>query len=1184
MNSKTPLYAMLALAGLLCVSKASGQTNIGQWDFKNTNLSQTIGANLGPLSYADGPNGTTSNLTQFGTTAALGVSSIGGVVTNIMRFPGNSTLLDGIGYLMPTPPPNGGGSLVNDYTVIVDVLYTNAGLFRPILQMDNGELDHILAYFDVNLFDEVEVTNTEGAGLPSLAFGSIAPNTWYRLGFVLNHDIGEIDVYTNGNQAGSVAVGTGDDNLDGPYALYSGILPLFSSTTTNVEGFANSVQLRDTPLNAGQMAALGRPSATGIPITIPPVKTFVQYKDPLANDKNVLPQPNFNIVLNQGSNLLDSSSIQVFLDGTVVPSSVVATPPTFSITASETNLMAPGSSHTATVAWVDNFGAGSNTWSFTVLDYQVINLPTPFYYETFDEVVPSAYGALPAGWYATNETTVQGTNYDLCDPVSATYENWLVDNTNYICGGGTSPCSGFEADTTNQPPIVLNGSLIYSLASNNILYFESDNRCSGGCFGQAGFVFTPDIDCSGQSNVYVCFNSLWMQNRNSFGLLEYSIDQGASWLPALYIITSSDGQNYSTMAGGGGSRIIYTNGVIDVTATFETPYVDQAGYPNPDFEEDAHWMLAPVSTADIPFIQGFPDDSVNYVTTGGGVTHSQWEGKEIEEIRLVSADFQPHVRFRFGYTGRCSWYWGIDNFGLYSINTPAIATQPQSQSVDDHSPATFSVVATGAVPLSYQWQFDGTNIANATNSAYTIAGVTTANVGTYTVIVRNTYGPITSDPATLGVYTAPRVTAGPVGEIADPGASVTFTAAATGALPLTYIWLSGDTPVQSSASAAYTIDNVQPGNAGSYYVAVSNSYGAVTSAVAILKVFSGPITSNLVVHLTFDGNFNDTSGRGNNAAYATNGPDSNPNPTFVPGKIGQAFQYTTTTNASIQEYATLNYPPDLQLGSSQDFSVSMWVNYTNQQDDLPFISNKDWNSSSDVGWGVFSQSGGNYRINVTGPNMGEDKFSQTDTPDTLKDGNWHHVLVSFQRAPYGSSAFVYGYLDGVLVSKHSMGTVGDIDTIDLDFTNEQGPNSYIPGLTGELPDNQISWAVNIGQDGTGVYHDQGSAHDIDAKIDDVGIWLRALTANEDKGIYLAGLAGQDLTTAVSATVAATISGSGSGGSLVLTWQGSPGVELETTPTLSPPAWTLVNGTLGASTASIPLNSSSAAFFRLVKVQ
>jgi len=44
------------------------------------------------------------------------------------------------------------------------------------------------------------------------------------------------------------------------------------------------------------------------------------------------------------------------------------------------------------------------------------------------------------------------------------------------------------------------------------------------------------------------------------------------------------------------------------------------------------------------------------------------ESKRIELYRLPQADNQPHVRFRFGHAGTDSWYFGVDNFGLYSIS------------------------------------------------------------------------------------------------------------------------------------------------------------------------------------------------------------------------------------------------------------------------------------------------------------------------------------------------------------------------------------------------------------------------------------------------------------------------------------------------------------------------------------
>ena len=257
----------------------------------------------------------------------------------------------------------------------------------------------------------------------------------------------------------------------------------------------------------------------------------------------------------------------------------------------------------------------------------------------------------------------------------------------------------------------------------------------------------------------------------------------------------------------------------------------------------------------------------------------------------------------------------------------------------------------------------------------------------------------------------------------DPGAKLTFPVQATGGHPLTFELFHNGSLLSTSGGTAFTINDVLTPNTGNYQLVVTNNYGAVTGAVASVRIYSGPLSSNLVVHLTFDGNFSDSSGRGNNATYVPYGASASPTARFAPGMFGQAFEYTTTTDWSDIEYATLGYPADLQFGATNDFSVSMWVNYTNQNDDLPFISNKDWSSSDDLGWGIFTQTGGNYRINVTGQNGSADKFSFTDTPSTLKNGNWHNLVVSFQRAPFGQTAYVYGYLDGILVTKHPMNVV-----------------------------------------------------------------------------------------------------------------------------------------------------------------
>jgi len=86
---------------------------------------------------------------------------------------------------------------------------------------------------------------------------------------------------------------------------------------------------------------------------------------------------------------------------------------------------------------------------------------------------------------------------------------------------------------------------------------------------------------------------------------------------------------------------------------------------------------------------------------------------------------------------------------------PAIASQPANQSVVAGQAATFSVTATGAAPLSYQWQKDAAAITGATSASYTTAATTTSDNGSqFSVAVSNSAGNVTSNVATLTVNAA----------------------------------------------------------------------------------------------------------------------------------------------------------------------------------------------------------------------------------------------------------------------------------------------------------------------------------------------------------------------------------------------------------------------------------------------
>jgi hypothetical protein len=80
-----------------------------------------------------------------------------------------------------------------------------------------------------------------------------------------------------------------------------------------------------------------------------------------------------------------------------------------------------------------------------------------------------------------------------------------------------------------------------------------------------------------------------------------------------------------------------------------------------------------------------------------------------------------------------------------------ITVQPEDRAATLGSIAGFSVVANGVNPLAYQWLFNSSNISGATTSTYSVTNAQPANGGSYSVIVTNAYGSVTSAVATLTI-------------------------------------------------------------------------------------------------------------------------------------------------------------------------------------------------------------------------------------------------------------------------------------------------------------------------------------------------------------------------------------------------------------------------------------------------
>ena len=170
---------------------------------------------------------------------------------------------------------------------------------------------------------------------------------------------------------------------------------------------------------------------------------------------------------------------------------------------------------------------------------------------------------------------------------------------------------------------------------------------------------------------------------------------------------------------------------------------------------------------------------------------------------------------------------------------PSIMAQPASVAVSAGEPATFSVTVSSAVPVTYQWQQGGSDIAGATSATYVLATTTLSESGAqFSVTVSNTGGNVTSSIATLTVSAiAPVITAQPASVAVSAGQPAIFSVSASGTQPLSYQWQRGGANIAGATSASYSLSATALSDSGAQFgVTVSNSAGDVSSSIATLTV------------------------------------------------------------------------------------------------------------------------------------------------------------------------------------------------------------------------------------------------------------------------------------------------------------------------------------------------------------
>jgi hypothetical protein len=285
-----------------------------------------------------------------------------------------------------------------------------------------------------------------------------------------------------------------------------------------------------------------------------------------------------------------------------------------------------------------------------------------------------------------------------------------------------------------------------------------------------------------------------------------------------------------------------------------------------------------------------------------------------------------------------------------------------------------------------------------------------------------------------------------------------------------YQWQKNGSNLSGQTSNVLSFASLATGDEGDYKVILNNAAGTpVPSSTVHLSVKTAPPTSlnistGLVLHLKFNSDSLDYSGRGNHGINVGG-------PTYVTGGIigSNALEYATDTSANTFKYVTLGVRPDLQFGSNVNFTVAYWIRYplgSTQGGDLPVLCNAT-NSSYNPGY-VFFQDANNWGWTLHGSGGNQINIDNIGLGNPYTDGGWHHFAITCDRTGLAKT-----YFDGSEVNEKPIA---------------------------ELPSLDTGAATIIGQDPTGTYGTAGTAD-----MADVGVWRRVLNQGEIGSIYVGGI-------------------------------------------------------------------------------
>jgi len=416
----------------------------------------------------------------------------------------------------------------------------------------------------------------------------------------------------------------------------------------------------------------------------------------------------YSVVVTNVAGSITSSNALLTVETNITPPGIVSQPASQTFIAGQSAVFSVTASGTAPLSYQWRFNtapiAGATDSSYTRNNVQVADAGS------YSVVITNTAGStnsadavLTVQFSLTAEATAGGMVSK--NPDQASYApNAVVtltatpSDTNFLFASWSGDASGTNNPlsvtmTANKTITATFGSTATEIVIDNTDSGWSNTSPGGGTWSTGS---NPDVPKIGSEYLYTS------------GTGGSSITRSCRWTPSIGTAGLYDVYVYyqigANRTAGATYRVTYHGG------TFSSLQNQYSSTPN-----QGGWFLVGAS---LPFLAG----TDGYVELGN----------DSVDTALVSADAAKFVL-------------------VAPFSSPSITTHPLSQNVTVGASPTFSVTASGTAPLSYQWRFNGTNLAYATASAYTCSNAQTTDAGNYSVLISNLMGTATSDDAVLTI-------------------------------------------------------------------------------------------------------------------------------------------------------------------------------------------------------------------------------------------------------------------------------------------------------------------------------------------------------------------------------------------------------------------------------------------------